>query len=121
MNWHSSKQRESAAFPGVVLSIGRMSFSRRVELMKAIRDLAARAEFFEAGRDEKNRMEASLLGAEIDRIYVRWGLTGICGLTLDGEPATVEALIDHGPEALFREALEAVKHECGLTEQERKN
>jgi len=66
-------------------------------------------------------MEASVLGAEIDRIYVLWGVAEIRGLELDGAPATVASLIDHGPEELFLEALAAVRAECGLDEAERKN
>jgi hypothetical protein len=111
----------SKTYPGVTFVIARMSFGRRVELMKRVRDLAAKAEFFQAGCDEKNKMEASLLGAEIDRLYVEWGLEGVLGLELDGAPATPGALIERGPEELFREALEAVRNECGLSETERKN
>ena len=66
-------------------------------------------------------MEASLLGAEIDRLYLRWGLEEVRGLELDGLPATIDALIEHGPEDLFLEALMSVKRECGLDEDERKN
>ncbi|MDP9169795.1 MAG: hypothetical protein M3N54_04200 [Acidobacteriota bacterium] len=111
----------SAAWPGVTLVISRMSFARRLELMKRVRDLAGRADFFEAGRDEKNRMEASLLGAEIDRLYLEWGLLEVRGLELDGENATCQSLIERGPEDLVGEALDAVKSECGLNETERKN
>lgn len=107
--------------PGVEFAVSRMSFGRRIELMKKVRDLATRAEFFEAGCDEKNRMEASLLGAEIDRLYLEWGLAEIRGLELDGEPATPRMLLERGPEDLCREALEAVRLECGLSETERKN
>jgi hypothetical protein len=111
----------SRAYPGVEFVIARMSFGRRLELMRRVRDLAVRAEFFEAGCDEKNKVEASLLGGEIDRLYLEWGLEGVRGLELDGVPATPLLLIERGPEELFREALEAVRHECGLSEQERKN
>ncbi len=119
--WSSRKVIESAACPGVEFLIARMTFGRRIGLMREVRDLAARLEYFEAGRDTKNGMEASLLGAEIDRVYVRWGLEEIRGLEIDGVPATVELLIQSGPEELFLEALTAVKAECGLTENERKN
>ena len=61
------------------------------------------------------------LGAQIDRLYVEWGVERILGIQIDGEPATPVSLIDSGPEDLFREALEAVRAECGLNEQERKN
>lgn len=121
MTWQSTRILRSAIDPAVHYVVQRMSFGRRLELMTRVRDLAARAEFFEAGRDEKNQMEASLLAAEIDRIYVEWGLEEVRGLELDGRPATPELLIECGPEDLFREALDAVRSECGLNEQERKN
>ncbi len=119
--WQSSKVIQSEILPGVEFVIARMTFGRRVELMKRVRDLAVRLEYFEAGREEKNRMEASLLGAEIDRLYMEWGVEEVRGLELDGQPATPASLIDSGPEDLFREALAAVKAECGLSDTERKN
>ena len=119
--WESSRVVSSAVRPGVEFVIARMTFGRRIELMKRVRDLAARIEFFEAGQDAKNGMEASLLGAEIDRLYILWGVEEIRGLELDGQPATAETLIARGPEDLLGEALAAVKLECGLNETERKN
>ena len=119
--WESRKVVESQMSPGVEFVIARMTFGRRIELMRMVRDLANRLEYFEAGRDAKNDMEASLLGAEIDRLYLRWGLLEVRGLDIDGSPATPEALIETGPEDLFREALAAVNAECGLNENERKN
>jgi hypothetical protein len=119
--WQSTKVVASKERPGVEFVIARMTFGRRIELMRRVRDLAARLEYFEAGRDAKNGMEASLLGAEIDRLYIRWGLEEIRGLEIDGEAASAEALVDGGPEDLFFEALAAVKAECGLDENERKN
>jgi len=121
MTWDSRKTVASEARPGVEFVIARMTFGRRIELMRYVRDLAARLEYFEAGRDAKNDMEASLLGAEIDRLYLRWGLAEIRGLDLDGVPATPDLLIESGPEDLFIEALKAIRIECGLTENERKN
>jgi hypothetical protein len=119
--WTSRKLVASEGRPGVEFVIARMTFGRRIELMRQVRDLAARLEYFEAGRDAKNGMEASLLGAEIDRLYIRWGLEEIRGLEIDGIPATAESLIASGPEDLFLEALTAVMAECGLAENERKN
>ncbi len=89
--------------------------------MRQVRDLAKKIEYFEAGHDGKNDMEASLLGAEVDRLYLRWGLEEIRGLEIDGMAASPELLIERGPEELFWEALNAVKAECGLSENERKN
>jgi hypothetical protein len=120
-SWNSTKVVASNERPGVEFVIARMTFGRRIELMRKVRDLAVRLEYFEAGRDAKNEMEASLLGAEIDRLYIRWGLEEIRGLELDGAPATADSLIESGPEELFLEALTAVRAECGLVENERKN
>jgi hypothetical protein len=119
--WHSNKTLASEVMPGVEFVIARMTFGRRLELMKRVRDLAARLEYFDAGREEKNRIEASLLGAQLDRLYIEWGLEEIRALELDGEAATPQSLIDRGPEDLFQEILAAIKSECGLNEQERKN
>ena len=119
--WESRRIVASEARPGVEFAVARMSFGRRIELMRQVRDLGAKLEYFEAGRDAKNDMEASLLGAEIDRLYVRWGLEEIRGLEIDGAPATTQSLIECGPEELFAEVLAAVKAECGLRENERKN
>ncbi|HXE64158.1 MAG TPA: hypothetical protein VN519_11495 [Bryobacteraceae bacterium] len=119
--WSSAKIVASGVSPGVEFVVARMTFGRRLELMRKVRDLAARLEFFEAGREARNEMEASLLGGEIDRLYLLWGLEEVRGLDIDGAPATAESLIDRGPEELFQEALAAVKAECGLTETERKN
>jgi hypothetical protein len=107
MNWTSRRIVASKERPGVEFVIALMTFGRRIELMRRVRDLAG--------------MEASLLGAEIDCLYIRWGLEEIRGLTLDGAPASVDALVEGGPEELFFEALTAVKAECGLDENERKN
>ena len=119
--WISSKVVASESWPGVELVVSRMSFGRRLELMKQVRGLASKADFFEAGDSAQSRIEAGVLSAEIDRTYVSWGISEVRGFTLDGQPATVEQMISCGPEDLFREALAAVKSECGLGEQERKN
>jgi len=92
-----------------------------MDLMRRVRDLAVRLEYFEAGRDEKNQMEASLLAAQIDRIYLEWGLESLEGLSIDGREADCSSFLDHGPEKLVEEALALVRAECGLSEQERKN
>jgi len=54
-------------------------------------------------------------------VYLAWGLVYVGGLSLAGEPATPESLVERGPEALVHEALAAIKAECGLSETERKN
>jgi len=121
MTYESISVVESKIAEGVTFTIAKISFARRVELMKRIRDLAGRMEFLEAGQAPGEKMDAALLRAEIDRVYAVWGLRAISGLELDGAPATPELLAESGPEELFREAVAAVRAETGLTAAERKN
>jgi|SRR5579871_834565 len=121
MIYESSVRVESKIQPGVAFVITRMSFGRRMDLVRQIRELAVRCEFLESGKSAEEKLEAALLSAEIDRLYVTWGLRELIGLEVDGNPATPEMLASAGPEELFREAVSAVKAECGLSEAERKN
>jgi len=98
-----------------------MSLGRRLELAQRMREIGRKAEFFEAGNDAKDKLEAATLGAEIDRAYLQWGLTAVEGLQIDGAEASPEAVIERGPAELAGEILASVKHECGLSETERKN
>jgi hypothetical protein len=120
MNYESILERESQTAPGVTFVLAKMSFGRRVELTRRLREIAQRVEFLEAG-DAREKIDAALLTSEIDRLYVLWGLKELRGLELDGAAATPESLAAIGPEDVFREALAMVKAECGLTESERKN
>jgi hypothetical protein len=45
---------------------------------------------------------------ELFPIYIRWGVKGIQGLTINDEPATVESLLDEGLEELVREVAEEI-------------
>lgn len=121
MEHQSVARRASAALAGVEFEVVRMSFGRRLELMKQVRTLSQRQEFHQAGETAANKMEAAVLSMEIDRIYWEWGVRAIHGLTLDGEPATAESAWTRGPEALTREILAAIREEAGLSEDERKN
>lgn len=121
MEWERQSRVRSKLRPEVEFVIARMTFGRRIELMRRVRDLALRLEYFEAGREERNQMEASLLAAEIDSVYLQWGLVGIAGLQIDGEPPSCEKFLADGPEELVREALVTIRRECGLDEGERKN
>jgi len=95
--------------------------ARRIELARKIREIGRKVEFLEAGQDPREKLEAMVLAAEIDRAYLEWGLEEIEGLTIDGEPATPVALIEKGPMELAQEILTRIKRECGLSEDERKN
>ena len=135
--WHSDRKKaadgvardsycsesvvESRTVPGVRFTIAKMSFGRRVELMRRVRELARRTEFLAASEEAAEKMDSALLHAEIERLYVMWGVKAVTGLAVDGSIAGPELLAEAGPEELFREALAAVRRETGLNEEERKN
>lgn len=121
MTYESSTQVDSKIRPGVRFVIAKMSFGRRMELVRRIRELALRCEFLNSGKSTEEKLEAALLSAQIDQLYVNWGLRELIGLEVDGRAATPELLASTGPEDLFREAVAAIKAECGLSETERKN
>lgn len=121
MKYESVAVIESGVAPGVTFTVLKMSYGRRSELMRRIRELARRHEFLGASERPEDRMEAALLESEINLTYLKWGLQSIGGLTVDGAEATPEVLAEKGPEGLFREALTAVRAQVGLTPEERKN
>lgn len=121
MEYESVVRVESKCRTGVTLRVARMSLGRRLELTRRVRELAQKHEFLEAGDSLRDKIDARVLAGEIDGIYLTWGLDGIEGLEVDGEAATPESLIAKGPEDLSREAIAAIKAECGLSETERKN
>ena len=121
VSYESVMTTESKAIPGVVFVINRISFGRRMELSRLVREIGKKAEFLEAGTELQERIEAGILTHEVDAMYLRWGLVSVEGLTIDGTPATAEQLLDSGPEALTQEIVAAIKAQCGLSEAERKN
>jgi hypothetical protein len=112
---------DSKAAPGVRFAIYRISFGRRMELSRRVREISRKAEFLEAGTELHEKIEANILAQEIDAMYLQWGLVKIDGLVIDGEPASAVQLLEKGPENLAREVVGAIKEQCGLTEAERKN
>ena len=124
--WRSLKPRSysstlrcaSDTHRGVTFTIRRMSLGRRIELAQAIRELAQKMEFHQAGDSAKEHVEAAAISARIDLVYLKWGLTAVAGLLIDGEPVTAKRLYADGPEDLTREIVNRVKRECGLTDEE---
>jgi len=111
----------SKAMPGVTFAINRISFGRRMELARRVREISQRMGFLAAGSQLEEKIDANLLRHEIEGTYLRWGLIRIDGLTIDGEPATADRLLERGPEELTHEIVDAIKAQCGLSEDERKN
>jgi hypothetical protein len=121
MNYESVVEIASTLQPGVKYDIAKISFGRRLELIRQLRELAPKIEFLTAAGEERDDIDAALLTADIDRLYLRWGLIAIRGLLIDSEPATPQTLAEIGPEDLFQEALASIKAACHLSEAERKN
>ena len=117
--WESRAWFDAMAVKGVRYEIVRISFGRRIELARRIRELGRNMEYPEAGKslpnDAREKMEGTVLGAEIDRVYLEWGLVSLEGLEIDGVAATPEALIERGPVELAVEILNRIKSECGMT------
>jgi hypothetical protein len=120
-DWESRIWFDAEAIKGVRYEIVRVSFGRRIELARRIREIGRKMEFLEAGGSEKETLEATVLGAEIDRAYLEWGLVSVEGLEIDGAAATPETLIERGPVELAMEILGRIKSECGMSGDERKN
>lgn len=119
-DYESSTWWEADALAGVRYRTAKVSVARRIELARRIRDIGRRIEFLEAGGAQE-KLEAAVLSAEIDRAYLEWGLEAVEGLTIDGEAATPQLLVEKGPADLAEEILGRIKAECGLGEEERKN
>jgi len=121
MTYESVTEVASQVAEGVTYTVSKLSFARRMELMRRVRDLTRHLEFLEAGQETAGTMEGALLRANVDRLFLTWGLRAVSGLVIDGAAATPELLAEAGPEDLFREAVMAVRAETGLNAAERKN
>jgi hypothetical protein len=121
MTYESTRTVESAVCEGVTFRLARMSFARRLDLARRVRELGRQIEFQQAGEDLQDKLDAAVSSGAIDKVYLEWGLVDVCGLEIDGEPADVATLIERGPEPLCREAVREIRRECELSEQERKN
>ncbi len=121
MEYESTIEKQSSAFPDVRYRIARMSLGRRIELGQRARELNGRGDFLKSSPDTADHIEAALLDRQVEKLYIEWGLQGIQGLTIDGKAADAAALIDCGPEELSREILDAIRAELSLSEAERKN
>ena len=121
LHYESVTSIHSKTAAGVKFAIRRISFGRRMELSRQVREISRKAVFLEAGTEINEKIEANILAQEIDTMYFQWGLLSIEGLIIDGEPATPSELLEKGPEDLVREVVGAIREQCGLSEPERKN
>jgi hypothetical protein len=115
LSWHDSKTIE-----GVRFAIKRISLAQRLDLNKRVRELTLRHEFLKAG-PAPDQLEAAWADLLVRKLYVEWGLAALEGFSIDGETATLELLIEKGPEKLVDEIVFVIQEETGLSEEERKN
>ena len=115
LSWHNSK-----TIAGVRFAIRRVSLAQRLDLNRRVREWTLQHEFLKAG-SVADQLEAAWADLLVRKLYAEWGLAGVDGLLIDGQAATVELLIDKGPEGLVDEAVSAIQEEIGLSEDERKN
>ncbi len=121
MTYESSVKKRSTTIPDVTFSVRKMSLAGRMELVHRIRVEGVALAFSEAGNEPSDRLMATEINSSIESLYVRWGLVSIEGLEIDGVAADADRLIESGPEELCREIARAVRQECFLSEEERKN
>ncbi len=121
MEYASTVTQESKVSAGVRYVIRRPSLQRRAEITRRVRQLLAELEYRSAGANVEDRLAAAELESRIDSLYLEWGLDRVEGLVIDGAEADARALIERGPEDLAREIAEAIRKECRLSEEERKN
>jgi len=120
--YESAVWRESKVWPGVRFQVRRMSLIRRHRLMQELKSLASEEAFHRAAPEEAgSEISAEEVQTRIDEVVIRKALMAIQGLSIDGQPATVESLIESGPESLAQEITEAIADESALSENERKN
>lgn len=121
VRYESSEWVDSRMEPGVRFAVAKISLARRAEISKRMRGLLSELECRSAGESMTDRLAATEIEARIDRVYVEWGLVSVEGLFIDGEAASVESLVERGPERLCREIAVCVRKQCHLSGEERKN
>lgn len=113
--WHIS-----LAMPGVRFATKPVSVGSRLDLMLQMRELLAKHDFLKAG-NTFDQTEAAISELMAKALYLRWGIQAIQGLSIGGTPATVDNLIDAGPESLCEEMVSVIRDQLELTDAERKN
>src|SRR5271163_733628 len=88
LQYESVVSIDSKSTMGVRFAIHRISFGRRLDLSRRVRELSRRAEFLAAGTELNEKIEAGILAQEIDAMYLQWGLASIEGFIIDDERAT---------------------------------
>jgi hypothetical protein len=111
----------SESCPGVTCRIRKITFQRRLSLLKGLRELAGRYEFTAAGDTTPDKYDAAVLQQEINKYYWHYFVQDVDGLNVDGVPAGPESVWTDGPDNLVREVLQVVVSRVFLSSDEAKN
>ena len=112
--------QNSSTCKNVRYAVRKISLTQRIEMAERIQALSSKYEFLKAG-DTLEKAEAHLADLLVRRLYIEWGLAAIEGLIIDGEKASVELLVEKGPEVLCDEIVASIREGLELSEEERKN
>jgi hypothetical protein len=111
----------SQNFPGVTCRIEKITFEKRLALLKEIRELARQYEFSAAGVSVGDRYEAAVIQHEINQRYWHYFVSAVSGLSIDGDEATAASVWSCGPDGLVQEVLEVIASQVFLSADEAKN
>ena len=120
VDWSSVRWFDSRTIPGIRFAIRRVSLQQRMELTHRMRELSLRDDFLKSG-SPTDQLHAAENEMAARKVLITWGLLKIAHLSLDGEPATAESIVEKGPEELANEIAAAIQAELGLSESEIKN
>lgn len=112
---------QSRVCPGVKVTLKRISFWRRSELMKRLAPILAKARAIASSNDAEDLSSSGMLRREISQILLEWGIVEVSGLRIDGAQATKATLLTDGPEELVLEIFGELQRQLSLNESERKN
>ncbi|MCC6389519.1 MAG: hypothetical protein IT167_02865 [Bryobacterales bacterium] len=121
MHYSSTIQYESRMIPGVTFTLWRLSFGKRLELLRRVHSLAGKQEFCTASQTVESQYEAAILEKAMQQIYLECTLVQVEGLLIDGEPASTDILLQRGPENLVGEIIGTIHRHMGLSAEEQKN
>lgn len=130
MNLETSKLHESKVHPGVTFKVKQLNQLERAKRDAAVLDHQHRlSDLLSAHGKTEDEQEKRRIAMDIESIVsvylkpsiIRAGLLEVSGVTIDGQPATVDTLLAHAPDTLLEEIMEACAAGAGLTDEQQKN
>lgn len=108
---------KSAVLEGAVITVKRLTFQSRLELLKDLRPLLQKLEFLSADPKSAGGIERAIIEKEVEAHLLKWGVVSIS----NSEVMTTEDLLDNAPVELADELVAFIIRQFGLTIAEQKN